>query len=71
MRTPMLWSEAILASWEHHSASRDARPPSPPPHALAERHMYDSYTELLLPLHPIKVCSINTQMLLAVFVQEN
>ena len=49
MRTPMLWSEAILASLEHHSASRDARPPSPPPHALAERHMYDSYTELLLP----------------------
>ena len=46
MRTPMLWSEAILASLEPHSATHDANPPSPP---LAERHMYDSYTELVLP----------------------
>ena len=45
----MLWSEAILASMKPHSAPHATTPPSPPPYPPPARHMYDSYSELVLP----------------------
>jgi acyl-coenzyme A thioesterase 9 len=44
----MLWSEAILASMKHLSAPNDEKSPSPSS-LLVARHMYDSYSELVLP----------------------
>lgn len=50
MRSPMLWSDTILASLASRSAYRDPTPPPPPPSdPLPPRHGYDSYSELVLP----------------------
>ncbi|KAG5640978.1 hypothetical protein DXG03_006471 [Asterophora parasitica] len=49
MRAPILWSEALLNA-ERKSSSPEI--PSPPPQSqgdLDPRHMYDSYSELILP----------------------
>jgi acyl-coenzyme A thioesterase 9 len=46
----MLWSETILASLKPpHSVPDAVNPPSIPPYPHEPRHIYDSYSELLLP----------------------
>lgn len=49
IRTPMLWSETILTSLKHHSTPHAVNPPSSSPYPPEPRHMYDSYSELVLP----------------------
>lgn len=50
MRSPMLWSEAILASLAPRSSDQDTAPPLPSSSdPLPPRHGYDSYSELVLP----------------------
>lgn len=44
----MLWSEAILASLAPQS-NPDTTLPASQPDALPSRHIYDSYSELVLP----------------------
>ncbi|KAH9948493.1 Thioesterase/thiol ester dehydrase-isomerase [Amylocystis lapponica] len=50
MRSPILWSEALLRDSLGSSASTDAVAPSrPPSDPLVPRNMHDSYCELVLP----------------------
>lgn len=49
MGSPMLWSDAILASLTSTSATYDATPPPPLSDPLPPRHGHDSYSELVLP----------------------
>lgn len=53
MRTPMLWSEAILSSMAPNP-TQAAVSPSTQPDELPPRHIYDSYTELVLPFRSNK-----------------
>ncbi|KAF7979101.1 hypothetical protein HWV62_43626 [Athelia sp. TMB] len=47
LRTPMLWSESILASLQPPPTSSTSSPPTSD--SIPARHSYDSYSELYLP----------------------
>ncbi|KAG5638406.1 hypothetical protein H0H81_000183 [Sphagnurus paluster] len=50
MRTPILWSEALLnAARKAPGKSEASELAAPQPDPLVPRHMYDSYSELILP----------------------
>ena len=51
LRTPRLWSESLLTA--SRTQSEESLNPSPPPPVdpkeLSPRHMYDSYSQIVLP----------------------
>ncbi|KAF5375348.1 hypothetical protein D9615_008028 [Tricholomella constricta] len=50
LRTPILWSEALLnAERKTTGQPEEAEQTKPPQDPLVPRHMYDSYSELILP----------------------